>query len=98
MVDFWILTTIFVTRIKFNSRIWIFILQCMSPMHMKLCDISLLMLKKFKMHLMSGIWVKGIVNYELFKFPKIIIISKGPFKHKQWLFLELSIQIFENIL
>jgi hypothetical protein len=98
MVDFWILTTDFVTCIKFNSRIWIFILQCMSPMHMKFCDISLLMLKKSKMHSMHGIWVKCIVNYELFKFPKAIIISKGPLKHTKWFFLKPTFQIFENTL
>ncbi len=84
----------FCYSIKFNSRIWIFILQCMNPMHMKFWDISLLMLKKLKMHWMNGIWVICIVNYELFKFLETIINSKDPFKHKQWLF---SWTVFSNI-
>jgi hypothetical protein len=42
--------------------------------------------KKIKDAFNEWKWVKCIVNYELFKFLETIIISKNPFKHKQWLF------------
>jgi hypothetical protein len=51
-----------------NSWIWIFILQCVSLMCLKLLDIGWIIFLKLKKHWINGMWIKFIMLWTFKKF------------------------------
>jgi len=78
VMNFWILSTICIIFIKLKNMI--FFLQCISPMYLKIWYIAWFLIKKIKMHWISGIWVKFIILWT-FQSLKNCNYFKSPFKH-----------------